>query len=103
MTWMKFYQPQDMDTGLPVSAPTTAQLTSPVWYRFTNGAYTIQLHSPGSGDFTYSGPSLVGGTMDAMWVYSGTVPNDASLLYSVATSVDPVTYVALAQSGNAIA
>ena len=57
---------------------------------------------PGAGDFTYSGTSLVGGTMDAFWVFSGTVPNDANLLYSVATGVDPTAYVALAQAGNAL-
>ena len=49
MTWMKLYQPQNMDTGLPVAgAPTISEPISPVWYRFSNGAYTEQLHSPGS-------------------------------------------------------
>ena len=81
MTWMKLYQPQNMDTGLPVAgAPTTMEPISPGWYRFSNGAYTEQMHSPGAGDFTFSGTSLAGGTMDALSVFSGTLPNDANLL-----------------------
>ena len=103
MTWMKLYQPQDMDAGLTVvSAPTTVEPISPVWYRFSNGVYTVEFHSPGSGNFIYSGTSLVGGTMDQFTVYSGTVPNDANRLYSVGTAVDPVTYIALAQAGDAL-
>ena len=101
MSYLKFYQAQDMDVGLPlVSAPATGSPRGPSWYVMTNGTNTVQLHSPDSGNFTYSGSSLASGAMDAMWVWNGTVTDDAHLAYSVGTGVDPLTYIALRKQGT---
>ncbi len=104
MSYVKFYDPQDMDAGLPVvSAPVTAEPRSPLWYLMTNGTYTVQFHSAAaSGDFSYSGSSLLSGTMDNIQVWNGAVADNAHLSYAVGTNLDPTAYIALALAGNAI-